>query len=236
MSVAKTKSAAAVMILAGVLLALVSAMPAGGYAWPGKSKGRKVKGSGDLVEKKLDLKDFDRVRINSVAEIDIEIGNGYSVVVEAEDNIIDLLDVDVSGGKLVIDMDDRYDIDTDEDIRFEITMPSLEAIDIRGVGDVVVSGLDEKTLKIDCSGVGKLYCSGSARELDIDFPGVGSLDLEDLVTRSARVRVDGVGSVDVTVKDELDVEVNGMGKVRYHGNPDNVRTDVSGFGRITRAK
>jgi hypothetical protein len=236
MSATRTRFAAAGLILAGVLFAVVSFAPVEGYAWHRKGKDKRIHGSGDLVKKTLDLKDFDRVRVNAVAEIDIEIGPRFDVVVEAEDNIIDLLDVDVSGGRLTIDMDDRYDIDTDEDVRFEITMPSLVGLDIRGVADIVVSGLDEKSVEIDCQGVCKVYCQGTAMDLDIDFPGVGSLDLEDLRAANARVRVDGVGNVDVRVTDKLDVEVNGMGKVRYYGDPYEVRTDVSGFGRISRAK
>ncbi len=210
-------------------------MPALGVAgW--KHNSERIKGSGRVVEKVLNLEGFDRVRIDAVADVDIKIGSEFSVVLEAEDNIIDLVEVDVAGGKLVIDMDDGYSIDTDESIRFEITMPELEGLIFRGVGDVRVTNLNAKELEIECPGVGKLYCEGKAKRVYIDFSGVGSMDLGDLVASRARVRVDGVGTVIVNVEDDLDVDVNGMGTVRYYGDPGNVRSSVSGFGKIARAK
>lgn len=221
--------------MAGVLLAVSALMPSPSVAgW--KHDNERVKGSGHVVEKVLDLDGFDRVRINAVADVDIKIGRKFSVVLEAEDNIIDLVEVDVVGGKLVIDMDNDYSIDTDEDIHFEITMPELEGLDFRGVGDVRVTDLDAEELEIECPGVGKLYCEGKAKRLDIDFSGVGSMDLGDLVAARARVRVDGVGNVTVNVQDDLDVNVNGMGKVKYYGDPDKVRSSINGWGKISRAK
>ncbi len=224
-----------IWVVASVLVAASALMPATGVAgW--KHNNERIKGSGRVVQKVLDLEGFDRIRIDAVADVNIKIGPEFSVVLEAEDNIIDHIDVDVAGGKLVIDMDDRYSIDTDENIHFEITMPELEGLIFRGVGDVRVTNLNAKELEIECPGVGKLYCQGKAKRVDIDFSGVGTMDLGDLATSRARVRVDGVGTVVVNVEDDLDVDVNGMGTVRYYGNPGNVRSSVSGFGRISRAK
>ncbi len=195
----------------------------------------RIQGSGDLETRVLDLEGFDTIRVDGIAEIDVSIGDDFRVELEAEDNVIDHVDARVSRGRLIIDTDDIHDIDTDEGIRFTITMPALVEIRVDGVCTLTAEGLDNDETRVEVDGVGDIRLSGRTRSLDVDAGGVGEIDLEDLVAQYADVNVGGVGDVVVYVEKELDVDVHGIGSVTYHGDPERVRDDVGFFGDLVAA-
>jgi hypothetical protein len=190
-----------------------------------------ITGSGVLATRTLDLRDFDRVRIDGVAEVEVKIGSRFSVELTTDDNLIDLVEIHVTDGELVVDQND-VELDTDEGVRLAVEMPDLRAIRVDGVADVNVVDLASDELSVEVDGVGNVTVSGTTGRLDIQVDGVGELMLEDLVAQEADVSLDGVGEVTVHVERVLSAQVDGMGTLKYRGNPDVVRESVDGFGEI----
>ena len=52
--------------------------------------------SAQAAEKSYDLAEFNRIEINSGANIDIRVGKKQAVKVEAEDDVLDHMDLEVS--------------------------------------------------------------------------------------------------------------------------------------------
>jgi hypothetical protein len=229
------QAAAALAIGAAVLLPAFTATPADADWWNKRGRGS-IRGSGDVVTQSRDLEAFDGIRVESVANIHIRIGDIQQVEVEAEDNIIDLVDLEVRRGRLIVSMDEDHNINTDEGIHITNTMPKLRDLDLQGVGSIDAVGLDEDEITIDIGGVGSVELEGSVDKLDLDVGGVGDVDLRDLVAQDARVRHKGVGQVRVHAENDLDIRVSGVGSVRYYGTPKNLTKSEDGLGSISAAR
>lgn len=215
-----------------VLLALLLMFAPAEAGWKGWGH-RGIEGSGDLETRSFDLKDFDSIRIDGVAEVEVTIADEFKVELTTDDNLLEFVIVEVRRGTLILDMeDDIGDIDTDEGFRYRISMPSFVALDIDGVGNVEAEGLVNERFELKVDGVGNVELEGTVDELEVEMDGVGDADLRDFEAKEAWISVDGVASVVCTVTESLDASVDGMGNIKYYGDPPKVRDSVDGFGRI----
>ena len=223
------------LIISAVLLALLALLlmfapaEAGWKSW-GK---RGIEGSGELATRSFDVSDFDAIRIEGVAEVEVTIADEFSVELRTDDNLLDYVIVEVRRGTLILDMDDNIgDIQTDEGFHYRISMPSFVALKIDGVGNVEAEGLQNEHFDLQMDGVGNVELQGTVDRLEVEMDGVGDADLRDFEAKEARIEVDGVGTVICTVTESLDATVNGMGNIKYYGDPPKVRESVDGFGKV----
>jgi hypothetical protein len=221
-----------------LVLALTLAAPSADAGhWFGRGHHNdRIEGSGHYETRSFDLEDFDSIRIDGVFVIDVTAGEDYSIELEAEDNLLDLIIVEVRRGELILDIDDDFDIETDEEIRLTISMPALVEIDGNGVYELRGTGLDNEMTEIYVQGVGNIELEGRTLELRVQCEGVGNVDLRDLVAQNADVRVEGVGDAYVNVEQELRARVSGLGEIKYAGHPESVDDRVDGFGSISAAR
>ena len=223
------------------LLALVVGIAGAAMATPaaaGHSKhGNKAhkRGSGDVVTRTLQLDDFERIDVQGVADVQVRFGDTYSAELDVEENLAELVDVRVEERTLVVDTDDDEGFDTDEGIHLRLVVPKLTGVVVHGVSNVEIEGMDAESVSFELAGVGNIEARGRVKRLEVQLDGVGKLDLRDLVAQDADVHAGGVGEVLVNVEGVLDARVNGMSKVRYYGDPREVRDDVDGFGRLVQA-
>ena len=66
--------------------------------------------------------------------------------------------------------------------------------------------------------------------------GVGGFDGYDLVTSNMEVTVSGVGGAQVNATNKLTATLNGVGSIRYKGDPVEKEFDTNGVGAIKKAK
>lgn len=105
---------------------------------------------------KRDLRGFDKIRIDEVGiEIDVMVGEDYSIEIEGEEEIVDHLLMRVRGEKLVIYKDgdkkiwDRAGTDSP---KVTITMPKFTGLDLRGAVDADIKGVDSEEVEFDLKG------------------------------------------------------------------------------------
>ncbi|UCG50966.1 MAG: DUF2807 domain-containing protein [Candidatus Latescibacterota bacterium] len=221
------------LIVVAVVVLLATTMSGNLDAY---AKKRSSRGGHSVSQESFDLKGFDAIRVDAVAEIEITIGPEFRVELEAREDLIDRVEVFVRKKSLVIDMEDERRIDSDRGIHLDIMMPKLVSVVVKGVAWIEGGVLDNEHLEISCPGVGEMRFQGVVGQLDVDLQGVGDLDFKELIADDVKVTLGGVGDVVVHAGKRLDARVNGMGSIRYHGNPENVRTHVGGLGRIKRIK
>jgi hypothetical protein len=219
------------------LLALtLSASSADAGKWVRSHDSVRIEGSGDFETRNYDLEGFDSIRIDGVFVVRVTAGEDFAVELEAEDNLIEYISIEVRRGTLVLDLEDDVEIETDEEFRVTISMPELVEIDGNGVYTLRATGLDNERTEISTEGVGEIELEGKTEELFVSCQGVGDMELRDLVAQNADIRVEGIGEVNVFVEQDLRARVSGMGEVRYAGNPDSVDDEVEGFGSIKRSR
>src|SRR5512146_726140 len=95
-------------------------------------------GSGNIVSRSIDVSGFDRVTLEGSGDVYIEQGQTESLSVEADDNIIPLLDMRVSGNELVLRVKKGYDVSPSQRIKYHVTIKDLSSITTVGSGDFFV--------------------------------------------------------------------------------------------------
>ena len=167
----------------------------------------RISGTGEIVTKPLELATFSNLELEGVSNLYITVGNEQSVELKAQQNIIDVLNWEVSAGILTISMDEGITIHNHEEILFEIVVNELSDVVHDGVGDVTLDGISDNALAID-------------------FRGVGNIDAYDLPVENCTVYSSGVGDCKVNVSGYLEVDISGTGNVYYIGNPEISSTDT----------
>ncbi len=87
-----------------------------------------ITGIGDVVTETLDLSSFQSIKNTGVANIFITVGDTQSVVLKAQQNIIDVLTYDVNSSTLEIGIQENISIRESKGIVFEIGIPEIEKI------------------------------------------------------------------------------------------------------------
>jgi hypothetical protein len=176
---------------------------------------RNVVGTGPVVSKTLSLDEFSKIENTGVADIYVTLGSPQSVVLKAQQNIIDVMTIGVLNDELKIGLENGVSIERAEEIRFDITIPEITSIILTGVGDYVLSGDFQEELKIVMTGVGN----------------VKAFDLE---VGTCNISITGVGDCEVRVKNTLNVTITGVGNVSYKGHPA-ITSSVTGLGSLIDA-
>jgi len=211
------------------------------------------RGNGHMITRTFNVSDFDEIQLTGDYKVNLIPGTSEEVEIEADENLMEDIDVDVIGSNLRIE---SRRIRSRKGITLNIYYKELNGIsaggaidlmsratirskyfDIRmgGAGEIDLEFEGEK-LTIKMSGAGDIRLSGKATELDINISGAGGLDAFDLKTDFARVRISGIGGADVYVSRELEARISGLGDINYKGSPKYVDSDVSGLGSINEVR
>ena len=156
-----------------------------------------------------------------------------SLEIEAEDNIMPLLRIEVIGGRLELGLEPGEAISPRRDITYTITASQLNGVTIRGSGDIDASNIDTDAFSVEVSGSGDVEPEGTSGHLDVRISGSGRFDGTDFESATGEVRVSGSGNVIVKVTEDLDITVSGSGDVEYIGEP-RLNTNISGSGDISQ--
>ena len=193
--------------------------------------GSVTEGSGVAATRPRDVASFTSVDLAGSNNVVIHVGEKQSVVVKADDNLLDRVTTDVRSGELVIG-NTPGGFTTRTPMSVEIAVPTLDALTLTGSGNIVVDGIDAQSLTVTVPGSGTLTGSGTATRLDVTIGGSGVVQFTRLVANGARAVVSGSGTIFVTATGSLDASVSGSGAIFYAGNPPEVTKSVTGSGAI----
>ena len=209
-----------------------------------------VKGEGPIVERTLDVDDFDGFSLSMSGDVFVEQGSDFSVRVKGQENLIDLLNTEVKDGHWKIKF--SKSVRNMKGFEVYITMPRLEEAYVSGSGEirgsgtftganevsVAVSGSGDidlafETEDIDAaiSGSGSIRLQGNTAGLNITISGSGDVFGYDLSAANVKVQISGSGDAQVDASEMLEVRVSGSGDVTYEGTP-RVKAKVSGSGDV----
>lgn len=167
-----------------------------------------VRGSGNIVTKEYDFKDFTAVEASSAFAVNITRGDSYSVVVSTHENIIEHLDVVLSGGTVKLRLEPASYSNTD--LKAEITMPELTKLKLSGASSGNVSG----------------FASGT--DFDLELSGASRIDI-DMETGMADVTISGASRVNGQLKaDNTTIQISGASRSELNGSASELDLEVSG--------
>lgn len=171
-----------------------------------------VTGAGPVVTKTLDLQSFNKILLAGVADFNIHIGTPQSVVLNAQQNIIDVMTCKVEDQTLKVGLMENISIEGHDGIRFDVTVPAISNINLTGVGDFELAGADQS-------------------ELTVTVTGVGDIKAYEMKVNSCNIVITGVGNCQVNVITGLIAKITGIGNIFYKGNP-SISSSITGSGKI----
>jgi hypothetical protein len=218
----------------------------------GNSQDETEKGSGNIVKEERPVSGFSRVCIYGASELIVTQGDQESLFIEADDNLLPLIETEVSHGMLSIGPKDRHEIRPSKPIQINLAVKKLDGITLSGATNVKASCLTAEKLEVTTSGSGKITIdalnaraltvrisgstdcnlAGRADRQTIVISGSGSYQAGKLASQSVELTINGSGDAEVWAAETLNLNVSGSGHVDYHGRP-RMTQQVSGGGRVT---
>jgi hypothetical protein len=189
-------------------------------------------GSGVPASQARELAPFDAVELAGSNEVTIRVGGEQSVVVHADDNLLDRVTTRVDDRKLVIG-NEGGGFTTRNPIRVDVVVPAVHGLALSGSGTIDAEGIDVDELTVVLSGSGVVSASGCARRVEVKLNGSGDAKLQRVVAQEAHANLSGSGRIAVNATESLEASVPGTGSIEYSGNPPQVRTSVDGVGSVS---
>jgi hypothetical protein len=186
----------------------------------------------DDVSQTRSVSGFDRVRLTGAFSATVAAGKRDTrFVMTGDPDALARVTVSVSDRTLVVGM--REGTNLKSTIKLQIDLPVLRSFKIEGVGNADITGLTGADLELAIPGAASITASGRAGNETIDLDGTGKIDASDVAARDVTATNNGVGAIYVQGSGSLVLNVNGVGEIRYKGNPRNVEKHVNGLGRIS---
>lgn len=187
-------------------------------------------GQAGIVSENRTVADFHSIVNTIYANILLTQGPKENIRIEGQQNIIDLIKTDVVNGELRLTLNRCVSIA--QAVNVFITIPEIRNLTLTGVGDIIAqNNFDLTDLNVTLAGAGDFRLQGSSTNLDITLTGVGDVKAFELNSDICYVGITGVGDVEVSVNNELDVTITGSGTVFYKGNP-TITSNITGSGGI----
>ncbi len=195
-------------------IVIVAIIFAGLMAQSCEKMNTKIDGIGAITTNILNVDEFDKIRLEGAENVIISYGPVQEVSVTGHPNIISRIQTEVSNGTWDIELE-RGNYGSYE-LTYYLTVPGIEEVSNIGSGNVTVSD----PMTVDQM---KVYLLGS-----------GSFFGFPLSASACQVDISGSGECEVTVKNDLDVVIDGSGSVYYKGSP-SIHEDITGSGQVVNA-
>ena len=150
----------------------------------------RITGSGNIITRRVSIADFSRIETSRAVHLVVEKRSGREAIIEADDNIMPYVIVEVDGGCLNVGIDD--DIKSLNNVTVKVTVPSdgnISAISASSASKVTVQA-EIKTPKL-------MLDASSAANINITKSDVGTCSIE----ASSAANVEGAIKADNCVID-----------------------------------
>jgi hypothetical protein len=199
---------------------------------------------------------FSSVESGGPFNVHIKITGTESVRLDVDDDIINDVKTEVSGGVLKIDFRRNFSLRNHNIKRGDIyvTAKSLNGLSNSGSGSldldgvltgqnvsVVLSGsgnmraaVKASALESRISGSGGINLKGSTNEAQFRISGSGEINGKGLSTETLVATISGSGSISIIANKTVSARITGSGDVSYSGNATIAETKYTGSGRVNK--
>ncbi|MBC9796291.1 head GIN domain-containing protein [Sinomicrobium weinanense] len=212
-----------------------------------------VTGNGNVqTENRHSVKNFTAIKASSGLNVYITQDANYTVKVEADENLINLIRTEVSGGELRIYPEKN--IGRAKSKKVYVSLPEVTAITSSSGSDVYVENIlkaDNLELKstsgsalrleteadnMTCraSSGANIRIKGTANTLKARASSGSVIKAEDLQTARCDAEASSGGNISVFVTEDLTASASSGGDIRYSGNPESVSTGKSVSGSVRK--
>ncbi|WP_066830390.1 head GIN domain-containing protein [Rufibacter ruber] len=207
-----------------------------------------VNGNGKIQTQTRSVGSFTGLAVSGGFEIVLTQGATESLKLEADENILPLIETEVENGVLTIRTKANR-VRNAKKLKAYVTVQNLKSLELAGgikltstntitgsalrmemAGGINVEmALQVKELQADVAGGTSVTLSGRADKVDLDMAGASSLKAADLKTNYFSIDAAGVSHAEVNVAKELNVDGAGIVSVDYKGSP---KVKHTGMGKV----
>lgn len=191
--------------------------------------------NGNIISETRDIAQFTGINSSGATPIKVNQGTAFKVVVSGSSNIVPHYTTRVVNNVLYLSFE-NINVHRD-DVEVELTMPSINKIDLSGSGEVKVKGNfpSQSRLLVSISGSAQVDIANAmqAGQVDVEISGSGKAYLEEVEAQQVEADISGSGIARFQVSDRLKAKISGSGIVYYRGNPI-IQQDISGSGKIIK--
>lgn len=213
-----------------------------------------VSGSGRVATESRNVPKFSRLEVAGSMDVYITQGTGGTAMLEAEDNILQLIELQVEGEILTVKFRNNVNIRTHKDIKVQLTTEQLTAVEAAGSGDIKVgshfttdgpvalsiagsgdleAGFSAPEVKVNIAGAGDVDVKGETRDLHINIAGSGNCDASELMAETADIDIAGSGDVKLHASRAIKAAIMGSGNIYYKGEP-SININKMGSGGVQK--
>ena len=174
-----------------------------------------IAGSGPVTSETRSAQAFSRVEVGNGIEVTVQIAQTPSINVQAQENLLKLIETRVDGQTLRIGATSQFH--SSPMPRVTLTTPTLDSIALSGGSQGRVDGLANQAFRVELNGGAALTASGTTRDLTVDASGGATAALKDLRAGVATLEVSGGATTQVNASDEVRGDVSGGGQAIVAG-------------------
>lgn len=198
----------------------------------------RTNGNGNVTtEERTGIRDFDAVKGSSGLNVILTKGTQQKVVVEADENLQEIIETYVENGTLRITVEGN--IGNARAKKVYVTFTNLEKVQASSGANVYVqdelraenltldasSGANleasvfSKDLYLEASSGANLEVSGIAKTVKTKASSGASIDAQDVVAATGSARASSGASIAIQAKETLETKTSSGGQINYYGNP-----------------
>ena len=235
-----------------VLLAVLCGLPLlSRFTWLAPTG---IQGSGRVITETRTVGGFSRISASGISVVNVTQGEPQSLTVEADDNIVPLIETEVKGDTLRVGCKDAHwgGFSPSKPITINVTMKQISELEVSGsvrihagsiaandlviresgATELAIAALTAQTLNVYITGAGKCDLAGKVDSQVVHGTGAIHYSADKLESLSAAVNISGAATVTVWAKEKLDVSASGASRVSYYGSP-RVTQEASGVSHIS---
>lgn len=212
-----------------------------------------ITGNGKVVEEARDISGFTGILLSSGIDVYLSEGDVFEVRVEADENLLDVIETSLNGSMLEVGTD-RVNIRNAKSKKVHVTLPELSALKISSAGDckgqtlfhcddleLSISSAGDLSMEVkarridlDISSSGDVKLAGEAEVFSVSLSSAGDLHAFDLEAGNVKVNVSSAGDARVYAMDEISMSASSAGNIYYKGDAKVIRSSTSSAGDIVK--
>jgi hypothetical protein len=212
------------------------------------------RGNGNIQTEEIELNNFTKVNIGGNFDVTLIKGDENKILIETDENLFRFINTEVFNQSLNINS--VHQLKSTDGTTIEIYYTQIEHIHSTGASNIKHRGiLANEKLTLDLSGIGAIDLEVESTSLSINLTGAGVItlygntDIQEthisgagglrafgLISSECSVNLSGLGGAEVMATEKLVATITGVGGIVYAGNPKNIEKQITGFGKIKRAK
>lgn len=212
-----------------------------------------------MPQKQFGLEGFKTVEARNAMQVEIRQGPSFEVTLEADAEIIDEVEVSVTGSQLKARFQTKLShlgllFKQVPSPKLVITMPELEAVKLAAATRGRMSGFAGQTgfsaelagaskltgdiecaeLKLEGGAASFFELAGKAQTLEVNLSGTSHASLEKLTAGDVAAKLSGASTLTVDIQGKLDADITGASSLRWTGAPVLGDVKVTGASSLAR--